>query len=39
LEDDNSGCDSTVERQELIRGWDSERELLRSTPGRYTNSL
>ena len=26
-------------RQELIRRWDSERELLRSTPGRYANSL
>ena len=25
--------------QELIRRWDSERELLRSTPERYTNSL
>jgi len=25
--------------QELIRRWDSELELLRSTPGRYPNSL
>jgi len=25
--------------QELIRRWDSERELLRSTSGRYPNSL
>jgi len=25
--------------QELIRRWDSERELLRSAPGRYPNSL
>jgi len=26
-------------RQELIRRWDSERELLRSVPGSYSNSL
>jgi len=26
-------------KQELIRRWDSERELLRSTSGRYPNSL
>jgi len=26
-------------KQELIRRWDSERELLCSTPGRYPNSL
>jgi len=25
--------------QELISRWDSERELLRSAPGRYPNSL
>jgi len=25
--------------QELIRRWDSERELLRSAPGSYPNSL
>jgi len=25
--------------QELIRRWASERELLRSAPGRYANSL
>jgi len=25
--------------QELIRRWDSERELLRSAPGSYSNSL
>jgi len=27
------------ELQELIRRWDSERELLRSAPGSYPNSL
>jgi len=26
-------------KQELIRRWDGEREFLRSTPGRYANSL
>jgi len=26
-------------RQELIKRWDSERELLRSAPGSYPNSL
>jgi len=26
-------------RQELIRRWDSERELLRSASGSYPNSL
>jgi len=26
-------------KQELIRRWDSERELLRSAPGSYLNSL
>jgi len=26
-------------KQELIRRWDSERELLRSAPGSYSNSL
>jgi len=25
--------------QELIRRWDSKRELLRSAPGSYPNSL
>jgi len=29
----------THEQQELISRWDSERELLRSAPGRYPNSL
>jgi len=28
-----------VWKQELIRRWDSERELLRSAPGSYPNSL
>jgi len=28
-----------IVRQELIRRWDSERELLRSEPGSYPNSL
>ena len=28
-----------ISLQELIRRWDSERELLRSTSGRYANSL
>jgi len=31
-------CDAKS-RQELIRKWDSERELLRSAPGSYPNSL
>jgi len=26
-------------KQDLIRRWDSERELLRSAPGSYPNSL
>ena len=30
---------SPKEQQELIRRWDSERELLRSAPGSYPNSL
>jgi len=28
-----------VVKQECIRRWDSERELLRSAPGSYPNSL
>jgi len=30
---------TTSQLQELIRRWDSERELLRSAPGSYPNSL
>jgi len=30
---------SAFKWQELIRRWDSERELLRSAPGSYPNSL
>jgi len=30
---------SHIVKQELTRRWDSERELLRSAPGSYPNSL
>jgi len=35
----NCQLDCQKQIQELIRRWDSERELLRSAPGSYPNSL
>jgi len=33
------GNEESQNKQELIRRWDSVRELLRSAPGSYPNSL